>query len=450
MKKWFLLIIVLLLTAGMLFAGGGKEKDAGGAEETTSGQSEAAEDTGGLSGTVNVLTFQYIEDSVAKKAIDRILEGFYAEHPNVEVEFVNTPHSEYENRLKIAFASGDPSDIVWMDAPNIASYAEEGVLEPLDSYWDKADFNDLVPSAQNGMKYNGKIWAAPLNEANICVWYNKDLTNAAGINPPESLDDAWTWKEFYEAAKKLTKKDSSGKVTVYGVMPAMGAPVAVHEGITFTVVQWIWQAGGEILSNGGKTAMGVFNSKEGVNALAYYQRFFEEEISPKQDIPNGFETGKIAMYVTGPWQLGYMQSSHPDFNLGTTPLPIGETGASPTGSWNLGITAKSKNKDAAWAFIQALTGKEGSFTWSETTKDVPARKSTFQKSTVYTENSLLNPIKEQLMLNGKPRPVTPVYPKISEYISKAFNDAAFGQDPKSTADKYAKMMQDALDDYFGK
>jgi fructooligosaccharide transport system substrate-binding protein len=415
-----------------------------GADESTGGQ-EAA----GPSGEVTALTFQYGEDSTAKEAIDKILVGFYKQHPAVDVSFVNVPYNEYENRLKISFASGDPHDIVWMDAPNIASYAEEEVLHPLDEFWSSDDFSDLVQSAQNGMRYNGKIWAAPLNEANVCVWYNKDLTNAAGLNPPESLENAWSWEEFYGAAKALTKKDSSGKVEVYGILPAMGAPVVAHEGITFTVVQWLWQAGGQVLSADGKQAEGYFNNAAGVEALTYYQRFFQEGLAPLQDIASGFETGKIAMYVTGPWQLGYMRSDYPEFNLGITPLPIGKQGASPTGSWNLGITAKSDNKTAAWEVIHALTGKEGSAVWCGTTKDIPARKSTFQESTMFEADQPLSVVKEQLLNNGKPRPVTPAYPKISEYLSKAFNDVAFGEDPKATADKYAAKMQAALDEYFG-
>lgn len=436
MKRITFVVIIAGFLTLPLFATGTQEAGAGEQASTPGGE-------------VTVLTFQYGEDSTAQRAIDTILEEFYEVHPDIDVSFVNVPYNEYESRLKISFASGDPHDVVWMDAPNIASYAEQGVLHPLDEFWSSDDFGDLVQSARNAMRYDGSIWAAPLNEANVCVWYNKDLTDAAGLYPPNSLDDAWTWDEFYEAAAALTETDASGQVEVYGVLPAMGAPVAVHEGITFTVVQWVWQAGGQVLSSDGRQAEGHFNSDAVVEALSYYQRFFTEGLAPLQDISSGFETGKIAMYVTGPWQLGYMRSSYPEFNLGITPLPVGKEGASPTGSWNLGITANSDNKPAAWEVIHALTGREGAAIWSNTTNDIPARQSAFEGSPMFEPDQPLSIVREQLLTNGRPRPVTPVYPQVSEYLSRAFNDVAFGEDPRETADKYAAMMQDAIDEYFG-
>lgn len=449
--KTMVTLIALLIITSVTFTGCGSDVDNSSASSPTSPAASptesAAEQQGDLNAEIKVLTYEHAagaEDAFIK-ALDGSVEKLNEKFPGIKITWVNVPYGEYETKLRLALSSGTGADVIWIDTPNLASYAANGAIIPLDEYWDRSDFEDLLDSSQQAMQYNGKIYAAPLNEANLCLFYNKDLTDKAGINPPKTVADAWTWEQFYEAAKKLTEKDANGKVKVYGAAPTMGAVTEVNEGCTYGLISWIWQGGGNVISEDGTKATGIFDSEQNIDTLKFFQKFYTEGIAPKQAITNGFETGKIAMTFIGPWEFGILEDKYPNFNVGTSPLPKNVNAASPTGSWDIGITSQCKNPQAAWEFVKQVTGKEDSKIRINARGDLPARKSLVNESTLLNTD-LYTPIKDQLMNGAAARPVTPVYPKISEALNKAFNDVAFGQDPAETAKKYAQDMQKALDE----
>ncbi len=358
------------------------------------------------------------------------------------VEIRTVPQNQYENKLKMMISGGDVGDVICMDAPNIAYYANEGALEPLDSYWDKADFADLVGSARQAMSWNGKIWAAPLNESNCVLYYNKDMFKAAGLKAPVKVADAWTVDQLLSAAVKLTKKDAAGKVTVYGIMPQMFSVDNRNEGMTYTQMLWTWWFGGDILSKDGKKAKGYFDGPANLKALHFYQDLFQKhKVAPAMPLTGGFEAERIAMWINGPWMVGVWQRDFPDFyksKWGAMPLPKGAASASNSGSWNIAITALSKNKKLAWDVLKAITGTQGAGIYCGRTGNLPARKSVIEKSDM--SKSPYTIIGEQLVLTARARPVTPNYPAVSEAAMDCYNAVAFGADvEKSAAEAVAKM-----------
>jgi fructooligosaccharide transport system substrate-binding protein len=339
-------------------------------------------------------------------------------------------------------AGGDVGDVICMDAPNIAYYAGEGALEPLDAYWSKADFSDLVGSSQQAMTWDGKIWAAPLNESNCVLYYNKDMFKAAGLTAPTKVANAWTMDQLLAAAIKLTKKDSAGNVKVYGIMPQMFSVDNRNEGMTYTQMLWTWWFGADILSPDSKTAKGYFDSPASLKALHFYQDLFQKyKAAPAMPMTNGFESERVAMWINGPWMVGEWKKNFPEFyksKWGAMPLPRGAAAASNAGSWNLAMTAQSKNKKLAWQVINAITNTEGAAIYCLKSGNLPARKSVLDKMDM--SQSPFSIIKEQLVLTAKARPTTPAYPVVSEAVMDAFNAVAYGANVEKTdADAVAKI-----------
>jgi fructooligosaccharide transport system substrate-binding protein len=364
-----------------------------------------------------------------------------------KVEVRTVPQNQYENKLKLSIAGGTVGDIVCMDAPNIAYYADQGALEPLNAYWDPKDYADLVGSAQQSTTWNGKIWAAPLNESNCVLYYNKEMFKAAGLKAPTKLADAWTLDQLLDAAKKLTKKDANGNVKVYGIMPQMFSVDNRNEGMTYTQVLWTWWFGADVLSKDGKTSKGVFDSPESIKALHFYQDMFVRlKVAPVGPVSGGFETEKIGMWINGPWMVGVWKANFPDFyksgKWGAMPLPRGAAAASNSGSWNLGISASSKNKKLAWEVVHAITGEQGSKIYCDATGNLPARKSVINVTDM--TQVPYNIIKEQLPATARARPVTPNYPTVSEAVMDAYNSVAFGENVENAAATAVSKMERVL------
>lgn len=376
-----------------------------------------------------------------------MMESIEAAGLGDKVEFREIPQNQYENKVRMMIAGGEVGDLICIDAPNIAYYANMGALEPLDSYWDESDFDDLVGSSKSAMQWQDQIWAAPLNESNVVLYYNKEMFKEAGIEPAKTLEEAWDFDQLMEAAIKLTKKDDKGNITQYGILPQMFTPNNRNEGMTYTQMLWSWWAGAEILSPDGTTSVGYFDSQANKDALQFYYDLHNTYgVAPTENLQNGFAGEKIAMWINGPWMKSVWESNFPEFEgkWGVMPLPKEAVAASPSGSWNVSITAQSKNKELAYEVLQAMTSKEGAKIYCTRSKNIPARKSILIAEDMFSQGELWQVINAQIMNNSKSRPATPVYPQISEAVMECYNAVAFGQDVDSAIAEAIVKMEEAL------
>lgn len=196
---------------------------------------------------------------------------------------------EYENKINSAATSGDLPDVISMDGPTVTNYADSGIIVPIDKYISDEEKSDFVDSIIKQGTYNDELYALGTTESSVLLFYNKKMLDEAGITPPASLEEAWTWEDVYDAAKKLTKDG------VYGINMEWD----LGEGQIYGFAPIVWSAGTEILSEDGKTAEGYLNLPEAVEALTYYQKFATDGLMNLQALPNEFEEGKAAMYLVG-------------------------------------------------------------------------------------------------------------------------------------------------------
>src|SRR5690606_10267447 len=123
--------------------------------------------------TVEV-TFWRHEHDPEEKAMKRLIESFEEEHPNIKVKM--EIKTDYETALRTALAGGNAPDIMQIDSPTLASYANNGALLPLDAFYERdGGKEDITDAVVESLTYNGKMYAAPLNDASLAMFYNKKL-----------------------------------------------------------------------------------------------------------------------------------------------------------------------------------------------------------------------------------------------------------------------------------
>ena len=144
---------------------------------------------------------------------------------------------------------------------------------------------------------------------NLAIVYNKKLFADAGIAPPSPT---WTWDDFRAAAAKLTDP-SKGQ---YGwLIPADGSEDTV------------WHYASDALGSRRRHPVArqqhaVFNSEAGVKALTTLQQMAVNDKSLYLDTTNEngpklMNSGKVAMLVTGPWDLSQLS----DIEYGVQVMP---------------------------------------------------------------------------------------------------------------------------------
>jgi multiple sugar transport system substrate-binding protein len=366
MKK-LLIVLSMVLVASMILTACGTTTPtaapATAAPATAAPATQAPTAKPALTGTVRVGSW---DSADALAPFNSAITSFEAAYPGVKVQLEDVPQN-YGDKLLAEFASGTAPDVFQVGDGDVARFAAQGVFEPLDPYiagtkgQDPLDTSVFIQAVADIGKVGSTTYLLTKDSSPLVLYYNKKMFDTAGVSYPTK---SWTWTDFLNAAQKLTVKNSSGKITQWGVQlpDGWGDPLW-----TRGLLPIIYQNGGDIISADGKTVSGYLNSDATIAALQWYTDLFtKEKVAPtKADVAalNGadlFQTGKVAMLWTGVWPMGgYIKDATMSF--GTAQLPAGPTGTHANSiCWSgFALYSKSQNKDAAWAFLRWVGADKG-------------------------------------------------------------------------------------------
>ena len=385
--------------------------------------------------------------NLENRAYSELISDFEKAHPNIKIKMELIPYGNYELKLRTEIAAGNPPDIMAIDSPNLALYANSGSLLSIDEKMrQEGNIIDIPATTLNGMIFNNEIYLAPIVESGLALFYSMQLFREADLPfPSNDPYQPMTWEEVLEIAKKINQPENG----VYGIDPAQG--FADGEAPAYFKLPILWQFGAEVLNLEATTADGFLNSNEALAALQFYQDLYHKyQVAPIESLPNPLVNGKVGMTVLGSWYLEDLKKNFPDFKLGEdfgiAPLPIGKNQVAPNGGWALGISSKTKYPEEAWQFIHYLTNDDGAKNYVEVTGDLPARYTVanqFPELNEYPKNIFVI----QAQNFAKNRPITPVYPVVSEAIKTLFEDVGIGKkDVKISADEAVEKINASLND----
>ena len=272
------------------------------------------------------------------------------------------------------------------------------------------------------------------------MFYNKDLTDAAGIQPPETLADSWTMEEAYEAWKKTTTDDIAGLRWGQGTwwndydQNPFRRSAGKKDSPTFQGV-----------GPDGVSFVGYLDTEESVKAFTFYQNLLNEGVARAEPIPDEWFIGKTAFNVAPDNNIGTIPVSAPDpenFKYGITGIPYFADGAQlcQTGSFNWAISPKSKNFDAALALIKFAAGAEGAKIVFDTVQQLPANLVVMNQLPEYGEYPR-KLFAEGLVQIGVPRIQTPCYPEYNERFGELMKEIVSGADVKTALEVAAQDME---------
>lgn len=202
MKKSYKRIFLLVLTIILSFAASGCANTGKSPDQDT----EPPAEEGG------VITFYNFSDWMATEpfasAYQAAAEEFEANNPGFSVELESDPWNDWQIKNKTMLASGNPPDIFLAETRDFPVFANSGALLNMSDYFDADYLSDFTPSALEICKWQGEQVALPYAEDCRVLWYNKDIFEAAGLDPNQPPE---TWAELVEYAKTITEN-----TTAYG------------------------------------------------------------------------------------------------------------------------------------------------------------------------------------------------------------------------------------------
>lgn len=273
---------------------------------------------------------------------------------NIEIQMDIMPNDQLQQKLPAAIATGTAPDFVLFGVENIAPYVSNDSLEDISDFWDVTgvDKSNFLENVLELSHVDGKLYGTPMQYNVSYLYWNKDLFEAAGLDPekaPATLD------EMTEYAEKLTDTSKNQ----YG----LALPTSV------TYMQFLWANGGD--ADDPQTNTNLLDSEENLGTLTWLQDLMvNKKVSPENitgpEADTMLQAGQIAMYMSGPWQINGLREQ--GINFGIAPCPAGSAGAfSPAGGCSYVIPkgTEESHKQAAYKFMQYWLTDDVLKEWSQ-------------------------------------------------------------------------------------
>lgn len=440
MKYWKLTLSGLLLVALAFFlvacsdSGTTDQEDNPDESDTSSDSGEEAADEG----EEEQVTIVYARGVDTTPATEAVIEAFEEKFPNIKVEQREMPadtgqsHDQYVTALSSQSTEIDVfnADVIWP-----AEFAQANYVLELDRFIERDGINmeDYFPGTVAAAKFNGKQWAMPQYTDAGVFYYRTDIVD----EPPK------TWDELIEMASELKGE----KGTEHGYL----MQAAQYEGLITNAMEFIASYGGEVVDENNNV---VVDSPETIKALDKMKEIVTSDFVP-ENILNFMEIETENAWIEGNAVFArnwpYMMSSSNDEerseiagNVEMSRLPAGDEGtASALGGWMTMINRYSEHPEEAWEFVKFISGPEGQKISAVEGGRPPTLAALYDDPEVQEVSSLFaNPEFREVLQTAVPRPVSPIYPEVSDIMQIEISKVLTGD---QTSEEAAKNMQSKIE-----
>lgn len=284
--------------------------------------------------------------------LKKVVEGFEAKYPNVDVELVNagTGNDQYtalQNAISAGSGVPDVAQIEYYALPqfslakSVADLSQFGASELKDTF---------TPGPWASVQAAGGVYGLPMDSGPMALFYNKEVFDKHGIAVPK------TWDEFLEAGRALKKADPN-------------AYIANDTGDAGFTTSMIWQAGGKPYKVDGSNVTVNFSDEGSKKFTETWQKLIDEKLlapvgSWSDEWYKGLGSGTIATLPIGAWMPGNLSSgvAEGEGKWRAAPLPQWEDGgkaSSENGGSSLAIPAAGSQAALAYGFLKYSNVDDG-------------------------------------------------------------------------------------------
>jgi multiple sugar transport system substrate-binding protein len=399
--------------------GGGGSTSGGGGGNTTSGAKVL--DPNSAKGAKGTVTYCQGKDTAGNA--HAWVKAYNAKNTGITVKLLEFPASADAQRQQFIqrqqAKSGDcdifSSDVIWT-----AEFASQKWIYDMSKVIASRK-SEFIGAPLETVHFEGKYFGVPETTDAGFLYYNDTKIKSAPS----------TWQAVYQQAAQ------KGGIVYQG---------AAYEGLTCDYLELLFASGGQVLnSDGTKSAI---NSPQAVKALTLMVDGIKNGSAPKA-VTTYMEPESLAAWETGKyafmrnWPYAYAASSN---DKGTkiagkfkvTPQPAFEGGGKGgvLGGHNSVISVYSKNPGAALAVVNYVTGLENNIRNASKFSLAPVLSAAYDNAEVKKALPFSDELK-QAVAQAHARPVSPVYPQISQAIYNNVNDALAGRTSPSDALKKA-------------
>jgi len=391
----------------------------------------------------DAVTFFFSANPEERDARLRVIDEFHRRHPDIRVRPLLSGPGVMQ-QLSTFCAGGKCPDVIMAWDLTYAELAARGVLLDLNPLLARdAQFaaewkSDGIEALSDTYAFDGGRYALPEQWSGNFLYYNKRIFADAGVPPPPATwEKPWTFAQFLDTAKALTKRDASGRATQWGFVNTF---VSLYSAGLFALnngVPW---------STPRKNPTHVnFDSEAYIEAVQFYADLINKHrvaptSSDQQSMSTAdlFSAGKAAIALAGHWRYQtFIRAAGLDFDV--TPLPVGprrqtRSSCSNIGTTGLAISASSRHREKAWEFVKFVAGPVGQEIIAESGLFVPALRSALTSDGFARAHRTIGHL--SVLTEGPAHseglPVTPAWEKIYALMERYLGPVLRGTRPATS------------------
>jgi multiple sugar transport system substrate-binding protein len=360
----------------------------------------------------------------------------------------NTAAGGREQLLRRLAAEDRSLDIVSVDPPFMAEFANAGFLRPFTDQERQEFSNGVLEGPLLQSTFRDTLWSAPLYGNTQLLWYRKSVLQKAGIDPSAG---PVTWDQLIQGA-------TQGGVTV-------AAQGRRNESLMVWVNALVASAGGSILQPGSENVpanqvKGGLNTEAGAAAARIMHDLAVSPAAPagfstagEEDSRAAFQAADGGFMVNWPYvwaafdtaiEEGSLPANFKD-DVGWAAYPrvdAGTESAAPSGGLGLSISGFSDKPDLAVEAIRCLANAQSQVEFMKKAGNPAALASVFDDPGIREMFPMADQIREGLD-TATPRPVSPYYGDVTGSIQTAFHPPD-SLSPQTTPKDANDLLEDVL------
>ena len=357
---------------------------------------------------------------------DATLEAFAKANPDIKIEVIGEGWGKFQKMMSMIQADEAP-DIMIMGSRRLNQMSNLETIIQLDDYLTEERRSEYIDSVLNTGKVNGKQFGLPVGFSSRALYYRKDLIK----------DAPKTWGELIEVSKKVEKENPGIK--------GFGVPAAMTDSTIAQLYNFIYQNKGKAMDENGNI---LINTPEIVEAVQYYTDLYTKYnviLNPvelkRSNLSGLFKNGQIAMFISGPWEKNVMQleADNDKTPYGVALLPKGVQHGQTLVTDSITISSQTKNKEAAWKFVEFFTSPKYQNSFDKTVGFFPIFKE--ESNAERYNQKFLKPFVEMIQY-GQPEPNPLVWEEFNEILVKAVQKIILGE---ATTKEALDKAQEQLD-----
>ena len=226
-KRVVSMMMAATMMAGTLAGCGSSEQAATTGDSTVAQETKAAQETKiddattptaeKADGEVTELTFWYSWTDKIQENNIALTEEFNETVGkelgiHVTAEYQGT-YDDLHQKLQAAYVAGETPDVSVMEISSIRTFAENGVIEPLDTYINAAgaDMSDFHDGLMQNSYINDACYGVPYLRSTPIMYMNKTLIEEAGL----TVDGMKTWDDMKTYATTLHEKTGNYGISIW-------------------------------------------------------------------------------------------------------------------------------------------------------------------------------------------------------------------------------------------